>query len=298
MPEPYTVGPDGKDIYQCFVIPTDASEDRWVSAIEVQPGNPRVVHHVIVYLDTSGAARKLDAADPAPGYTNPTPGSGPGFEGAMMLGGWAPGNEPRRLPRGSGRLLPKGADRVMEVHYHKNGKQEQDCTRFGMYFVEGPVRKQVHIGMLINDTFRIPPGDADHVVRASHPVTEDITVLNVLPHMHMIGRSMKLTAALPDAREKPLIELPDWDFNWQLTYVYKEPVTLPKGARIELEARYDNSAQNPNNPHRPPKEMRWGPQTTDEMCLAFFEFTRDDEDLTKPGARASRDGPGETERVP
>ncbi len=152
--------------------------------------------------------------------------------------------------------------------------------------------------MLINDTFRIPPGDADHVVRASHPVTEDITVLNVLPHMHMIGRSMKLTAALPDAREKPLIELPDWDFNWQDTYVYKEPVTQPKGARIELEARYDNSAQNPNNPHRPPKEMRWGPQTKDEMCLAFFEFTRDDEDLTKPGARASRDGPGETERVP
>jgi hypothetical protein len=286
MPETYELGPDGRDVYQCFVIPTSYSEDRWVAAIEVAPGNRRVVHHVIGFLDTSGTARKLDAADSAPGYTNPTPGNAPGFTPAGLLGGWAPGNDPARLPPGVGTLLPKGADIVMEVHYHRNGKPELDRTRLGIHFVQGPVEKRLRMDAVINRTFRIPPGDADHLVRGSAQIPQNITVLGVTPHMHQIGRSMTAKAVLPDGTVRPLIHVPDWDFNWQLTYGYKEPVKLPDGTRIEVSARYDNSSANPHNPSKPPREVTWGEQTTDEMFVFFFAYTVDAEQLTRPASDA------------
>src|SRR5207302_8165251 len=134
MQEPYTVAADGRDEYHCFVVPTNYPEDRYVSAVEVHPGNPAVVHHVLAYLDLSGRARDLDAQDPGPGYTNPTPGSGPGFFPVLIFAGWAPGNETRPLPPGVGALLPKGADIVLEVHYHRDGKPEKDQSQVGLYF--------------------------------------------------------------------------------------------------------------------------------------------------------------------
>jgi hypothetical protein len=290
MPETYELGPEGRDLYQCFVIPTQFGENRYVSAVEVQPGNRNIVHHVIGFLDTSGTARKLDAADPAPGFPNPTPGNAPGFAPAGMLGGWAPGNDPRHLPPGVGNLLPRGADIVMEVHYHRNGKTEKDRTRLGVHFVKGPVEKRFRMDGVINRTFRIPPGDAAHVVQGRTTLPRDVTVLSVTPHMHVIGRTMKAVAILPDGKEKVLIDVPDWDFNWQLTYTFKEPVKLPQGTRIEVAARYDNSTGNPNNPNRPPREVTWGEQTTDEMLVFFFGYTVDAERLTG-GSGASPDAP-------
>lgn len=279
MPETYNVSPDGRDIYQCFVIPTNYSEDKWVSGFEVHPGNRNVVHHVIAYIDTSGVARKLDAADPAPGYTNPTPGNTPGFGPAGILAAWAPGNETRFLPSGVGNLLPKGADIVLEVHYHKDGKPETDNTSVGIHFCKTPVQKRMGISFVGNFDFEIPAGERDHVIRAQDIVQEDTTVLGVAPHMHVVGRKMRATATLPDNRKIELINVPDWDFNWQLTYTYKEPIKLPKGTRIELEAHYDNSTSNPNNPNKPPKLVTYGEQTTNEMCLFGMFTTRDSEDL-------------------
>lgn len=280
MPESYALAADGRDIYRCFVIPTDLAEDRWVSAIEVQAGNRAVVHHVLAFLDTSGAARKLDAADPGVGYTNPTPGNAPGFQPAGLLGVWAPGNEPRHLPAGVGNRLPKGADIVLEVHYHKNGKPESDRTRFGVYFAQGPIEKGLRRTAVFNLGLRIPADAASHEVPAGWTLPEDITLLDVFPHMHLIGRAMKAKAILPDGQEKLLVDVPDWDFNWQLTYTFKEPLKLPKGTRIAVTARYDNSAGNPNNPNKPPREMKWGEQTTDEMCALLLDYTRDAERLT------------------
>lgn len=283
MPETYSVGEDGRDIYRCFVIPTSYGEDKWVSAVEVHPDNRRVVHHVIAYLDTSGTARKLDAADPGPGYTNPTPGNVPGFTPAGILAAWAPGNEPRLLPDGIGNLIPKGADIVLEVHYHKDGKPEYDRTSFGIYFSKKPVAKRMGIHFVGNFDFQIPANAENYVITASDVLNDDITVLGVAPHMHVVGRTMRAVATLPDKTQKQLVYVPDWDFNWQLTYAYKEPVKLPKGTRIDITATYDNTAKNPNNPNKPPKLVTYGEQTTNEMCLFGMVTTNDTEDLLKKG---------------
>lgn len=279
MKEAYTLAADGPDVYRCFVLPTDYAEDRWITAMEVRPGNRAVVHHVIAYLDTGNQAERLDAADPGPGYSSS--GGGPGFLPSGALGGWAPGNEPRPLPPGVGIRLPKGAKIVLEVHYSKSGKPETDRTKIGLHFCDTPVERQLQNIPILNFWFRIPPGDANHVVRAHYIAPTDLTVLQVTPHMHLLGREMTLTATLPDGTKRPLIRVPDWDFNWQTTYVYKEPVKLPKGTRIDLVARYDNSEKNMRNPHKPPRAVGWGEQTSDEMCIAFVGVTVDGERLTK-----------------
>lgn len=282
LPEPYKLAAEGRDVYRCFVIPTTNEANRFVKALEVHPGNRAVVHHVIAYLDTSGAARKLDTQDPGPGYQ--TSGGGPGFLPSGFLGGWAPGNEARFLPQGVGNLLPKGADIVLEVHYHKSGKPETDQTQVGIYYAREPINKRVRMLPIINPFFKIPAGAEDHVVNATAPVFKDITVLGVTPHMHLLGRSMKVTAALPDKTQKQIVDVPDWDFNWQITYTYKEPIKLPAGTHVNLVAHYDNSTRNPRNPNTSPRDVGWGEQTTDEMCIAFLGYTQDDENLLKTTA--------------
>jgi mono/diheme cytochrome c family protein len=283
MPVSYKLGADGADVYRCFVIPTDGKEDRYISALEVHPGNRRIVHHVIAYLDTSGTARKLAAADPGPGYTST--GGGPGFLPSGFLGGWAPGNEPHRLPDGIGNSLPKGADIVLEVHYHKSGKPETDQTKIGIYYAKGPVSKRIRILPVLNPFFKIPAGAPDQVVNASMPVFKNMTILAITPHMHLLGRSMAVFATLPDKTTRPLIRVPEWDFNWQITYGYKEPVKLPGGSTVSLVAHYDNSPRNPRNPNTSPRDVTWGEQTTDEMCIAFLSYTLDSEDLLEQTAR-------------
>ena len=276
----YTLAADGADVYRCFVIPTDYGAGKYLSAIEVKPGNPRVVHHVIAYLDTSGKARELAAADPGPnpGYTS---FGGPGFPPSGAIGGWVPGNIPQRQPDGIGTPLPKGADIVLQVHYHKSGKPETDLTKVGLYFTQKPVDKVLRVFPMIYPLLNIPPGQPDYKVKTSFTVPEDVTVRQVLPHMHWLGHAMTVTAKTPGADAAPLIDVPDYDFNWQMTYTYKDPVELPKGTRLRLTADYDNSANNPRNPSNPPKRVGWGEQTTDEMCIAFFFYTIDSEHLTK-----------------
>ncbi|MBI3875264.1 MAG: hypothetical protein HY300_04765, partial [Verrucomicrobia bacterium] len=277
MPEEYHLAPEGRDVYRCFVIPTGMKDDRWLAAVAIQPGNRRVVHHVIVHLDTSGKARELDAKDPGPGYTT---WGGVGFVSAGQIGGWAPGNEPRRLADGIAQRLPGNADVVLQIHYNKSGKPETDRTKVGLYFAKGAVDKRSRVFPLAT-RLNIPAGDCDYVVRAAIPVPGDVTLYSVMPHMHLLGHEMKVTATLPDGKTVPLVHVPEWDFNWQMSYAFAQPIQLPRGSRIELEAHYDNSASNPRNPHSPPKPVRWGEQTTDEMCLAYLNFTMDAEHLTK-----------------
>ncbi|MBV9849985.1 MAG: ascorbate-dependent monooxygenase [Armatimonadetes bacterium] len=272
----YTLAAEGNDVYRCFVVPTHFSEDRWVSAMQVRPGNAKIVHHVIVYLDSKGRGRQLEAEthDGNPGF------NGVGFSATGALGGWAPGNEPRLLPPGVGIQLPKGADIVVQVHYHKDGRPETDLTRLGLYFAKGPVDKRLGIYPLAAWLW-IPPGDAHYVTHSDLTVPADSTLLEVMPHMHLLGRTMTVTAARPDGTKQSLVNVPDWDFNWQSTYVYKQPVNLPKGTKIHLTATYDNSASNPRNPTSPPKLVTWGEQTTDEMCIAFLFYTVDAEHLSQ-----------------
>ncbi len=279
MPSLYHLSADGSDVYRCFVLHTHYAQDRWVTAMQVRPGDARIVHHVLVYVDTSGQAARLAAQtnDGQPGYTS---FGGIGFPPEGLLGGWAPGNGPHPLPPGVGLRLPRNADIVLQVHYHKDGKPEADLTRLGLYFAQGPVDKPLHIWPL-HAPLWIPAGDAHYTTQADLTVPADATLLEILPHMHLLGRTISVTATLPDGTTRPLVSIPDWDFNWQTTYVYQRPVALPRGTVLHLTATYDNSANNPRNPHVPPQTVTWGEQTTDEMCLAFLFYTVDSEHLTR-----------------
>lgn len=287
MPEAFDVPASGKDVYRCFILPTHFDADKWVSGVEYEPGNAAIVHHVSVFLDTSGAARKLAQAQntgsgPLPSYLNPTPGNGPGFSPYVgQLGGWTPGHAPRKLPPGVAINLPKGADIVMEIHYHLSGKPEKDLSRMGVYFAPGPVSKRLRLADISSAAFSIPPGDPSYLVEANGFVPQNLTLLAVTPHLHNVGKSMRVSALLPDGTYRLLVDVNQWDFRWQPSYRFKNPVKLPRGTRIDVSARFDNTSANPSNPHRPPITMHWGESTDDEMCTAFLAYTLDDEDLTK-----------------
>ena len=270
----------GDDVYRCFVIPTDLPKDVYISAIEYRPGNRKVVHHVLSYVDTSKVARRRDQADPGPGYSC---FSGPGVEVVGDLGGWAPGNEPSRLPDGVGRLLPRGADVVMQVHYHPGGKPEVDTTQIGLYFSKVPVRQTFHWNAALKLDLKVPAGEENSPAEAHWPVPVDCVALAVTPHMHMIGKDMTISLTLPDGRTQPLNRVTAWDFGWQNTYYFEKPIDVPAGSVLNVVAHFDNSAANPRNPNKPPKEIRWGEATTDEMCIGFIGLVKKGQDLTRPG---------------
>lgn len=283
-PKDYHLAADGDDVYRHFVINPNFTEDRYLSAVEVKPGNRAVVHHVIGYIDGTPvngvyASEKLDGKDKdgQPGYTS---FGGPGFVPTGIMGGWAPGNEAHLLPDGLGIYIPKGARIALEVHYHKDGKTETDRTKLGLHFCRSTVDKQVAGLFVLNFGFQIPPGASHHEVKATSIVQKDSHIFSVTPHMHLIGREMKVWATLPDGTEKPLVWIKDWDFNWQNSYFLKEPLAVPKGTKISLVSYYDNSSDNPRNPKQNlTRTIGWGEQTTDEMCVALISATTDAEHL-------------------
>jgi mono/diheme cytochrome c family protein/peroxiredoxin len=264
MPAEYRLAADGEDDYRHFVIPNPFDRDVYLDAVDVRPGNARIVHHVRVLADNSGAARKLDAADPGPGYTS---FGGPGFKPVSSIGGWVPGRRPARMVRGTARWLPRGADIVLQVHYCRTGRVEKDRTRLALYLSREPRPVKVRSFWVLNRDFTIPAGAKRHEVRAQRTLKTAVYALGVFPHMHLLGKEIKVTATLPGGKVLPLVWVRDWDFNWQQGYRFKEPLLLPEGTRVEVVAYYDNSAGNPNNPHSPPKPVGWGKKTTDEMCI-------------------------------
>jgi hypothetical protein len=235
-----------------------------VSGLEFRPGNRRVVHHALVFLDPNGAARKLASAD----GTYPCFG-GPRFPEAMLIGGWAPGSVPVPKNEELSRPVNKGSDLVIQIHYHPSGKPEQDQSSLGLSF-SGPPSKGRTAIILFNSRINIAPGESHYAVKASVVLPRDIELATISPHAHYLGKEMKITAHLPDGSVTPLIWIKEWDFNWQGTYQYANPLALPKGTRVELEYTYDNSESNPRNPSHPPVRVRWGEQTTDEMAVAFL----------------------------
>lgn len=270
MPEPFEIHAEGRDIIRQFVIPIPITEDKLVAVAEFRPGNRRVVHHAIFYLDSTGAARLKDATDPGPGYAT---FGGPGIIPTGGLGGWSPGATPRFLPDNMGRQLKKGSDLVLQIHYHPSGKVEQDQSTVGVYFVKKPSTKIVGGIMVLDRGVDIPAGEKRHGMTGSYSLPMDLTIVGITPHMHLLGREMKVTATLPDGRIEPLVWIKDWNFNWQDQYMYAEPFVLPKGTRLDVAAYYDNSSDNPSNPSSPPQRVTWGEQTTDEMFICFFTVT-------------------------
>lgn len=278
--QPYTLAGEGEDEYRCFVLPVEFKQDTYVRLTQVKPGNRTVVHHVIVYIDPTGqAALEADAKEPGEGFRNPRAGAGAPVDGAYWLTAWAPGGFLAGQPEGVAVPVPKGARLVMEVHYHRSGKEETDQTAIGMTFAQDTVRQHAVMRGVAQSYLDLKPGEPAIRVRATETLTEDFTLRAVAPHMHQIGKEMRLRAEKPDGTREELIWLKNWDFQWQASYEYRKPVTLPKGTLIHLEAVFDNSAENPRNPNRPPKRITWGEASTDEMCIGFLFGTEDRQQL-------------------
>ncbi len=280
--------PQGKDTYRCFSVPASSLRgDRFIQGLDVRPGNRKIVHHVIAYADPGGKSVALDEKDPGPGYSC---FGGPGFSislgtadilagKAIMLGGWAPGSRGYFAPEGVGiKMAGAAADRVvLQVHYHPTGEAEADRTSAGFYFAKKPVSKSLLLLPLVNQSFTIPAGAKNHEVTASFDVPSLLTgkLVGVTPHMHLLGKQIKVEMTPPGGQPQCLVNIPSWDFNWQGAYLYKNSIAATAGSRIKLTCVYDNSTDNPYQPNNPPKPVRWGEETTDEMALAFLAFTLD-----------------------
>ncbi len=279
--------PQGKDTYRCFVVPTaQLRGDRWIQGLDVRPGNSKIVHHVIAYADPLGKSIALDQQEAGPGYTC---FGGPGFDISLgineilagnspMLGGWAPGSRGYFAPEGNGIKLPSNANArvVLQVHYHPTGQPETDRTSVGFYFAQKPVAKAMLPLPLVNQTFTIPAGAKAHPVTARFTATGFAgKILGITPHMHLLGKQIKVEMTQPGQPTQCLVNIPKWDFNWQGSYLYQNAISFAANSRIDLSCVFDNSADNPYQPNNPPKPVKWGEETTDEMALAFIAFTLD-----------------------
>jgi mono/diheme cytochrome c family protein len=264
MPSTYELAADGPDQYRCFLLPLNLDHEVYVSGLEFRPGNRRIVHHALVFVDPSGAARKRAGDD----GSYPCFG-GAGIPGVGLIGGWVPGAVSQSTSDDYSRPVPQGSDIVVQIHYHPSGKPEFDQSSLGLIF-SGPPKKGRTAAIVIGGRLDIPPGDAHYVVKGQIVLPRDVEVTGISPHAHYLGRDLKLTAYLPDGTTVPLIWIKDWDFNWQGGYQYDKPIALPKDTKVELEYTFDNSEKNPRNPSHPPVRVRWGEQTTDEMALAFL----------------------------
>jgi hypothetical protein len=300
MPVEYSP-PRGRDMYRCFVLPTGIDADKFVSAVDVLPGDRKIVHHIILFLDSSGVAEQLDAQDEEPGYTcfggpgTPTGGNSVSalLANGVTLGGWAPGTRPRHLPEGIGMHLPATARVVMQVHYYTVGRNGTDKTRVGLYFSKAPVERRLFFVPLVPLDLRgrvqleIPAGDANYTAEGLMvvPPLLDAHIVQIFPHMHLLGREIRAEVIPPREDPKPLIYIDNWDFNWQGAYNYVEAVAAPAFSMLRFSCTYDNSENNPKNPNNPVKTVRWGEGTEDEMCVIFLGLTFDRENLLPLGMR-------------
>ena len=269
LDEPYELGGEGLDRYRNFVIPAGVDRKLWVRGWELDPGNPKVVHHAILSVDRGGWARDQDAADPGPGFEAMEAVGGQSPNGFYLV--WAPGTVPTLASEGTAWSLGPGTDLILQLHLQPSGKPEAVAPRIGLYLTDAPPTRP-GLTLRVGDApIDIAPGDADYVMTDTLELAADATLLSVFPHAHYLARSVEIRATLPDGSERWLLDIADWDFAWQDQYRYREGVALPAGTRVDLAIRYDNSAANPRNPHAPPRRVVTGPNSTDEMGNATFE---------------------------
>ncbi len=274
MPKPFSIPADGKDVYRNFVLPVSLPKDTWVRGAEFHPGNAKIVHHVIVLTDTSGKARELDLKDgnPNDGYSGY---SGMGFLPSGALGGFSPGDTPKFNVIGTAGKLEKKTEVVFSMHYHPSGKPETDQSEIGIYFTNTPPTRRGSVLLMGVLNVDIDPGDAHHTETAEYELPCNLEITGINPHMHLIGKESQLWAETPDGKKTPMIWVNDWDINWQGTYRLKTPLKLSKGTKLKGRWVHDNSADNPHNPNLPPKRVKNGENSTDEMAGAIVEVVVD-----------------------
>lgn len=270
MPRKFTLSADGRDVYRNFVIPVSLNKPRYVRAVEFHPDNYQIVHHAFVYVDSSGQARSLEGADGQPGFEGMNLPDSVQMPGGYFLS-YQPGKMPSSEPPGYGWTLKPGEDLVVQAHLRPTGKSETIQAQVGLFFTDTPPTNTTVILALTSLNIDIPAGSNAWVLEDRFVLPVDVEVLSVLPHAHYLGKRLEGFARRAGGRLQPLVTIPDWDFNWQGDYRYAHPVALPAGTELEMRFTYDNSTANPRNPNQPPKEVLYGPQTTDEMAELWFQ---------------------------
>ncbi len=287
LPQSYKIPTDGTVDYQHFVVHTNFTEDKYIQAAEIMRGNPALVHHVIVsvvepvngQLPPEGLLTRNLAVGENQQRTGNAGTANANRNRDSMLIGWAPGMSPLTLKPGMAKLVKKGSALIFQMHYTTNGVPGEDRTSVGLKFANAPVEKQfITSGGATARDLVIPPGEANYESKSSFTFSEDAHIWGFMPHMHLRGKDYKYTLVLPDGTSKVVLNVPKYDFNWQLNYWLKTPVAAPKGSRLECVAHHDNSTGNKFNPD-PTKEVRWGPQTWEEMMIGWFDYTLDGQNL-------------------
>ena len=268
MPSGFDVPASGTVEYQYVILPYKFTEDRWIQMAEVRPGNRAVVHHVIAFVRDPKSKWMRDRQ---PGEIF-VPGKDSGDGGASdVLAGFAPGMPPIMLKPGQGRLVKAGSDIVFQLHYTANGKSTSDRTKVGVVFCQQPPTERVMTAGAVNRKFTIPAGDANYRVDSEIELNHEVKLTAMLPHMHLRGKDFQYRLIFPTGETQTILNVPRYDFGWQLWYEPVEDIVLPKGTKVSCTAHFDNSRNNPNNPD-PTKDVKWGDQSWEEMMIGFFSM--------------------------
>ena len=256
MVEEFAVPAEGVVPYKYFQVPSGFTEDKWIQAAEIRPGQRGVLHHIIVFVQSPAGTETASERT----------------AGGNMLTGFAPGEQPLILAPGRAKLIKAGSTFRLQLHYTPNGKAVLDRSKFGVIFARQPPAIQAITGSAINFAFKIPAGADNHEVKSSYTAKVDTDILGFMPHMHVRGKDFKYTVTRVDGSQEVVLTVPRYDFNWQLSYELKTPIKLNKGDRIDCVAHFDNSTNNKYNPD-PTKDVKWGDQTWEEMMIGFFTYT-------------------------
>jgi hypothetical protein len=277
LPRAFAVPESGMVEYQYAIVPTGFTEDKWVQAVEVRPTERSVVHHIIAYVREPGSNYFKDQT-PGVFFEAPPAKTDEVVDTSALpsdfLVGYAPGQPAEILPAGEAKLIKAGSDIVFEVHYTPNGKAVMDRTKLGLVFAKEPPKKRVQTLSASNGTFKIPPGDPNYRVDASFEIRRPVTLASIHPHMHARGKDFEYRVVFPNGETRTILDVPQYNWHWQLWYNLAEPIDLPPGARIDCTAHFDNSANNAENPD-PTKTVIWGQQSWDEMMVGFFNLVYD-----------------------
>lgn len=281
MPKPFAVPATGTIPYQYVMAPTNFTEDKWVQAIEVRPGTRSVVHHILVYeRDPVGMKHTREAFIPVvPEMPKPNQVAGsPESDGrspGTLIAMTAPGTNAMVFAPGTALKIAAGSTLLFQIHYTANGKTpETDVSSVGLIFAKEPPRQEVHISAFLNPMFTLPAGAPDTAVPSAIKFTEDAHIMAIIPHTHLRGKSWQYREVYPDGHAEAVLSVPHYDFNWQTFYKFAKPLAMPKGARLEAVAHYDNSPENKSNPD-PTKNVHWGDQTWQEMQYTGIVYTID-----------------------
>lgn len=268
MEEEYLIEGNNQDDYRVFVFETNFNEDKYLKSIEIIPGNLSAVHHVIINIDTQGLCAQLDAQTTEYGYECESGFCVPGVP--QFAAGYTPGMTPPVWNNDIGMVLPQGSDIAIQIHYAPSSIDEYDQTSVNLFFKEQPVEREVEVLTLLDTELQIPANEI-YTHYMSYEVPFDMSIISVLPHMHLIGKSW-LIYAENDGDTIPIISIPQWDFNWQSFYQPQFLLKLPQGYTLHAYATYDNTSSNPFNPNSPPQNMYWCDYTTCEMFFLPFAF--------------------------